>query len=123
MVPAEDEDVVEAFVSDAAHPPFGDRVRLWRPHRRLDHTHTLAAHDLVERAGELGVTIVQQVAQVPLLDREIARLLGDPAKVRVGGDTRQVNPPRPCSMKNNTYSVRSQAVSTVKKSHATIPCA
>src|SRR6266542_1201251 len=26
-------------------------------------------------------------------------------------------------MKNNTYSVRSQAVSTVKKSHATIPCA
>src|SRR6266540_2538505 len=26
----------------------------------------------------------------------------------------------PCSMKNSTYSVRSQAVSTVKKSHATI---
>src|SRR6266540_1040681 len=29
----------------------------------------------------------------------------------------------PCSMKNNTYSVRSQAVSTVKKSQANIPCA
>src|SRR6266511_3036255 len=29
----------------------------------------------------------------------------------------------PCSTKNSTYKVRSQAVSTVKKSHATIPCA
>jgi hypothetical protein len=34
---ADDEQVVEALAADGADPPFGDRVRPWRPKRRLDH--------------------------------------------------------------------------------------
>jgi hypothetical protein len=57
----------------------------------------------------------------PLLDREVARLLTHPDAVRVSGHARQPNAPRPVLDENRTYSVRSHAVSTVKKSHAHIP--
>jgi hypothetical protein len=95
MRAAEYEDVIQAFVADAAHPPLGDRVRLRRPHRRLDRAHTLAAHDLVERARKLRVPIVEEKADVlqPFLDREVARLLAHPDAIRVRGHARQPNPP------------------------------
>ena len=90
MAAPEHQHVIQAFVSNAAHPAFGDRVRLRRPHRRLDHAHTLGADELVERAGELGVPVVQQEARAmqALLDREVARLLAHPDDVGVGANTR-----------------------------------
>ncbi len=96
MATAEDEDVIEAFVAGAAHPPLGARVRPRRPHRRFDHSHALGADARVERPREFGVAVVQQIAHVlqPLFDREVARLLAHPGAVGVGGHARQVHAPR-----------------------------
>ena len=85
MTAAEYQHVIQAFVSDAPHPSLGNRVRLRRPHGRLDHAHTLAAQDLVERARELRVPVMDEKTDVlePLLDREVAGLLAHPDTIRV----------------------------------------
>jgi hypothetical protein len=116
---------VEALGPDGTHKPFRDRVRARRSDRRLEHRHALGAQDLVKRARKLAVSVVQQVAHVPqaLYDREVAHLLAHPGAVGVGGDPGQVHAPRAHSIQNSTYSVRSQAVSAVKKSQAQIPSA
>ena len=50
---ADDQQPVEAFAAQAADPALGVRSRLWRPHRRLDHTDTGGTEDLIEVAAEL----------------------------------------------------------------------
>lgn len=97
MAATEHQHVIQTFVSNGAYPALRDRVRLRRPERRLDHFHALAAHELIERARELGVAIVHQEAHVlqPLLDRQVAALLGNPRTVGVWGDSSEVNATRP----------------------------
>jgi hypothetical protein len=80
MAPAQDQNPVEALGPHSPYEPFRDRVRPWRPHRRLHDLHALRAENLVERAGELRVPVADQVTNFPelLLDRQVARLLSDP---------------------------------------------
>src|SRR6266542_2361140 len=90
---AEDQQPVEALAADAADPALGMGARLRRPYRRFDDVDAFGAEDLVELAAELAVSITDQElradALVVELHQQVARLLGDPAAVRVGGDPRE----------------------------------
>jgi hypothetical protein len=125
MFPTEDQDVIQAFVSDRAHPPLGNRVRLRRPDRRLDQPHALGAHDLVEGAGELGVAVVQQEATFTNRS-SIARLRAcwhNQAQSGLAVTPARCTRRDPSSIEKSTYSVRRETVSTAKKSQASTPCA
>lgn len=69
----ENQQPVQALRVDGANEPFGDRVRLRRPHRRLDDPDTFAAEDLVEGAAVRAVAIPDQEA-VPLSLKSKPRL-------------------------------------------------
>jgi hypothetical protein len=93
---AEDEDPVEAVGAERAHPAFGVGVRVRRLDRRADHLDPLAAEDVVEGAAELRVAVMDEKPEQPLvaeLHDEVARLLGDPATVRIGGARDVLDPP------------------------------
>src|SRR2546430_17378994 len=57
---AGDEEPVEAVAADGADPAFGERVGLRRPKWGADDLDALASEDLVERAAELAVAVVDQ---------------------------------------------------------------
>jgi hypothetical protein len=60
MAAAEDEDPIEAVSANSAHPAFGEGVCVRRPDRRVDHLDALRPKDLVERAAELAVAIMDE---------------------------------------------------------------
>jgi len=77
---AEDEEPVEALVSDRAYEPLGVSVRSRRADRCADDGDAFAAKHLVESAAELAVAVVDNEAR-PLEEvgeAEVAGLLGDP---------------------------------------------
>jgi hypothetical protein len=120
-----DEDPVGAFSADAADPAFGDRVRPWRPYRRLDDPGADGGEHRIEGGGEFGVPIADQephlAGALAEVHEQVAGLLRRPNSGRVGGDAGQMHTLRvPCSMKNSTYSRRKNTVSTWKKSTAQI---
>jgi hypothetical protein len=83
---AEDEDPAEAVGAHRAHPTLGEGVRVRGLERRANHLDALRLEDLVEGVAELGVAIVDQEPEgmlVAELHEEVARLLGDPASVRI----------------------------------------
>jgi hypothetical protein len=118
---------VEALPSQASHPALGVRLRLRRPRRCSDHSDTFGAEHVVEAARELAVAVADQEAGWLLSfgerHHEVARLLGNPTLVRIGGHAAKVN--AAAAKLDEEYSRRSQTVSTVRKSQATIadPCA
>src|SRR3954463_10916096 len=52
-----DQQVIQALTSQRSHEPLRERVRPRRPDRRLDDPHTTGGEHLIERAGELAVTV------------------------------------------------------------------
>src|SRR4029453_2312813 len=122
---ADDQQPVQALGADGTDPPLRVGVRVGRLDRRDEHLGALGAEHVVEPTTELGVAVAEHKAQSPssslgCRQEQVARLLGDPATVGVGGHwTRRVASP----MKNSTSSRRSQMVSTVKKSQARMPAA
>jgi hypothetical protein len=80
VTPAEDQHVVEAFSSNGTDPTFRERVRPGCPDGRLHDAEALGADDLVERPGELGVSVADE--ELLLIeasgDRQVPGLLGDP---------------------------------------------
>jgi hypothetical protein len=87
LAPAEDEQPVEAFATDAADPAFGVGVRVRCPDGCADHGDSFASKDVIEAAAELGVAIVNEEAERLLAiiesHQQVARLLGDPGACRV----------------------------------------
>src|SRR6266511_627662 len=86
MTAANDKDSIEAVRADSSHPAFGVRVRVRRPNRRPDHLHPVGTEDLVERAAELRVAIVDQKPERLLIAEfhyQVARLLRRPAAIGV----------------------------------------
>jgi hypothetical protein len=92
-----DQHPVGALASYRAYPPLGIAVRPGRPRRSLDHCDALVGEDLIERAGELGVTIPDEESEhpdpVPEVHDEVACLLGGPSSGRVGGHAKDVHAP------------------------------
>jgi hypothetical protein len=83
---AQDEDPVETVGAERAYPAFGVGVRVRRLHRRTDHPEALALEDVVEGVAEPRVAVVDEEPErllVAELHDKVARLLGDPAAVRV----------------------------------------
>ena len=77
---------VGAFSTGGADPAFGEGVRVRRLDRRADHLDALGAEDLVEGVAELRVAIVHKQQERVLfaeLHDEVARLLCDPASIRI----------------------------------------
>jgi hypothetical protein len=64
---------------------FDEGVRVRRLNRRLDHLDALGSEDFVEGAAELRVAIMNEEPEglIGELQDEVARLLADPASVRV----------------------------------------
>ena len=58
-----DQHPVGALGSCAANPSFGVTVRSWRPRRSLHDRHTPEGEDLIEGAGELGVTVADKESE------------------------------------------------------------
>ena len=56
----EDQEVVEEFAADRADDAFGDRVRPWCTHRRLDDLDVDGGEHGVEGGSELGVAVADQ---------------------------------------------------------------
>src|SRR6266540_4217352 len=104
----EDEEPVEALAPDGADPALDVRVCVRCPHRCSDHLDPVAAEDGVEGAAELAIAVVDQqpgpLAAVVEVHQQVARLL-------------------PMQMKTSTYSRRSNTVSTVRKSQASVVAA
>jgi len=83
---AEDEDSVETISAQRADPALGISVRVRRLDRGADHPDALSAEDLVEGVAELRVAVVDENPERRLLAEphdQVARLLGDPAAVRI----------------------------------------
>jgi hypothetical protein len=96
MAAAEDQDSVEAVGASGAHPALGEGVRVRGLDRYANHLDALRPEDLVEGAAELRVAIVDEEPEGVLfaeLHHEVARLLGDPASVRVRAAGDVLDPP------------------------------
>src|SRR5664280_128668 len=95
--PTEDERPVEALGPDRLDYALGVRVGVRSPDRRADHPGTFRANDLVEPSAELRVPVSDEEPDRahPSVEvqREVARLLGNPGRVRVRGRGTQVDPP------------------------------
>jgi len=90
-----DQEPVEALAASGADEALGDRVRLRRAHRCLDHLDAFAGEDGVKAAGELGVAVADKEAETRRLLLEcpgdLAGLLGDPGAGGVGGAAGEVD--------------------------------
>src|SRR5438105_11126897 len=96
MASAEDQDPVEAVGANRAHPALSDGVRGRSLDWRAYHLDALRAEDFVEGVAELRVAIVDEEPERLLaaeLHDEVARLLGDPAAVRVRAAGDVLDPP------------------------------
>ena len=83
MTPGEHEQVVEAVLSDGAHPAFGERVRLRGAHRGEDGLGADRGEDVVEAGGELGVAVADEEPHPPAGVFEIgSRSCGRPGSPR-----------------------------------------
>jgi hypothetical protein len=58
-----DQHPIGALGPCGAHPPLGVTVRPWRPRRSLHDRHTPESEDLIEDAGELGVTVADKESE------------------------------------------------------------
>src|SRR6266508_4154497 len=96
MAVAEDQDSVEAVGTNGADPALGEGVRVRRLERSENNLHALRPEDLVEGVAELRLAIMDEEPEgvlVAELDDEVARLLGDPASVRVRAAGAVLDPP------------------------------
>src|SRR6266545_6695943 len=82
----DDQEMVKAVCADGSHPALSVSVHVRRSNRRPNHLATFGAEDLVKRARELRVAVVDQQPErllIAEMDHEVARLLCRPTSVRV----------------------------------------
>ena len=92
----DDQETVEQFAADGADESFGDRVRPWRAHRRLDDLDVDGGEHGVEGGGELGVAVADQEPKVATgvveIHEQVAGQMYQPGAGRVRGDPQDVYP-------------------------------
>ncbi len=95
MTLIEDDDAIQALLSDSADPPFCMGIQVGRPHRQLDPLGAAGAEQSLPMSCELAVPVVQQMTgQLLVHNAEIAELLSDPDTIRVLGDIPEDDPAR-----------------------------
>src|SRR5664279_1008798 len=118
--------MIQAFTARGADETFGERVRPWRPYRRLDYPGTDVGEHRVERCSELRVAIPDQKTEPggppAQIHDQVACLLRDPRPARMTGNAQNVHTPG-VELHHEEHCRRSRTVSTCKKSHASNPCA
>jgi hypothetical protein len=91
-----DQQPVQALRADSADPPLRVGVRVRRLHRGHEHLDTLRPKHVIEPAAELRVSIANEEAHPASSfvqgQQQVARLLGDPGGIGIGGHTAQVDP-------------------------------
>ena len=91
----DDQEAVEEFAADRADEAFGDRVRPWCSHRRLDDPDVDGGEDGVEGGGELGVAVADEEPDsstgVVEVHKQVAGLLGEPSYGGVRGHAEDVH--------------------------------
>jgi hypothetical protein len=119
MPAPDDQQPVQALGTDRADPALRIGIRIGRPHRCQQHLGAFCAEHVVEAAAELRIPVAEQEAHPsPALlqcQQQVAACWVTQAPsgltVTPARWTRRVS----SSMKNSTYSRRSQMVSTVKQ--------
>ena len=122
LVLVPDDGAVEEFAADGADPPFGERIRYWCAHRRLEDLDPVAAEDLVEGIGELAAPVVYECTRsfevVAVAEEQVPCGLGGPWSGRVRGETAEEHlPSRDVDEEQRVVAARLM-VSTQKKSQA-----
>ncbi len=95
MTAAKDKHPVEAISAVGSHPTCGIGVR--RLNRCADYLDLAGTEDLIERAAELRVAIVDEKPErllIAELHHQVARLLSSPASVRFGSTGDVLDPSR-----------------------------
>lgn len=97
MVLAQDDDAVQTFFPNGAHPALGECVGIRRRERDGDDVGTDGLEYLVKPFGELRIVIMDQLAdgELPLFKRpgHLPRLLDHPGFVRLRGTAGHIDPP------------------------------
>jgi hypothetical protein len=127
LATVEDQQPVETLATDAADPALGVGVRVRCLDGGADHRDPFALEDVIAAAAELRVAIVDEKTErlLAIIERhqQVASLLGDPAPagfaVQATNSIRRVFN----EMKKSTWIRFNQAVSTVKKSQASVVAA
>jgi hypothetical protein len=95
LASADDQDSIETFAPQAAHPALGVRLRLGCSHRCPDDANALGAEHLVEVARELIVAVADENTHGPLAvgecHHQVACLLGNPAPSGIRGHAAEVH--------------------------------
>ena len=59
----DDQDVIQAFFSDTANPPFSDSVCIWCLKRGVDDVDAFRLKDGIEGLAEFGVIVMDKESQ------------------------------------------------------------
>lgn len=98
--------MVETLGADRAHEALCERVGFWRAHRGANGLDADRGEHVVKAGGELGVAVANEGPEVPTgifeICGEVARDLGHPRAIRVGGGTEDVDDASLSSITNST---------------------
>src|SRR4030095_8695683 len=108
LLAADDQQLVEALTADRPDPPLGDGVGVGRLNRCADDLGASRTPDIVERPGELGVSVADQEVEyggtVTQIGEEIAGCWVTHGPVGWAGTPAKCTRRLRRSMTNNTYS-------------------
>jgi hypothetical protein len=95
----QDEQLVQAFLPNRAHPALGHGIGFRCSKGRPNHFKAFRGEDLVEATRKFTIAVMNEEAQGSLgaviqLPDELARLLRDPSSIRIGGAARKVDTTR-----------------------------
>ena len=89
MALIQNDDLVEAFLTNGANPAFRESISIWRPARRTDNRDVLGLEDCIERRWKLAVAVVAEepCGDTAVLDlpAQVTCLLSHPRSSRVCG--------------------------------------
>ena len=95
MTLIDDDDAIQALLSDSADPPFCVGIQVGRPHRQLDRLGAAGAEQFIPMRCELAVPVGQQMTGEFLVpNTQIAELLSNPDTIGVRGDIPEHDPAR-----------------------------
>ena len=75
---AHEQDVIEAFTTNAAQQSFADGVRAWCPYRRPEHLDPAPDRNSLKVVTVLGIVVANEILRPSAERRCLPQLLSDP---------------------------------------------